>query len=258
MAKTWVHLPTYSAFRKNVVVYDGPSQLTGERIYVVASARNANRKIGRMIQFWVLPAISPLRAIATGADRMVCGDCALRGDGTGRRRVCYVWTPGLEVIHKHIPNADRMTPREFAERYPKRRLRLAAYGDPLAAPKPFWDELRSTADGWTAYTHQWQRPDAAEYRSFCMASVNDVDEQRRAAAAGWRTFRARVPGTGLLDGEIVCPFESGRTVCGRCELCKGSSLRAKNVVVDVHGGSKRFYPEVIQIGRRPVEAVSLT
>src|SRR5262245_5569537 len=120
--------------RRNVVLYDGPSQLTGARILVIATAQNGNRKIGPMLQLWILPAISPLAALKSGADAAVCGDCPHRGDGHGRQRSCYVWSPGVDNIWQARAKAVVMTPQAFATRHAGLQLRVGAYGDPVAVP----------------------------------------------------------------------------------------------------------------------------
>ncbi len=56
--------------KKNVVIYEGPSQRTGDPILVVASGKTSSRKIGAMVQLWILTDnLSPLEAGKAGADR---------------------------------------------------------------------------------------------------------------------------------------------------------------------------------------------
>ena len=45
---------------------------------------------------------------------------------------------------------------------------------------------------------------------------------------------------GLLPDEVLCPATTGRAKpvqCITCGLCRGTSLRAKNVAVFPHGGN---------------------
>lgn len=51
-----------------------------------------------------------------------------------------------------------------------RKLRLGAYGDPLALPLGVLEELVGYADGHVGYTHQWASPSADAYRHLVMAS----------------------------------------------------------------------------------------
>jgi hypothetical protein len=227
---------------RNILLYDGPSQLDGARILVIATAQNGNRKIGHMLQLWIVPSISPIAAVRSGADASVCGDCKHRGDGHGRQRSCYVETwRAVENIWQARGKAIPMTPQAFAVRHPGLQLRIGAYGDPVAVPIQVWRQLLSTAAGFTAYTHAWRRPQARVYQDFCMASVDTLPEQAVAAAAGWRTFRVRQREEPLQADEVACPAseEAGhRTVCASCELCQGAQRRGvKHVAIVVHGTS---------------------
>lgn len=196
--KSWRALDIYRPIPRNVVIYDGPSRLTGERIFVIASARNGNRKIGRMLQFWILPAISPIVAVKSGRDAAVCGDCRLRGDGHGNGRICYVeYFRAVENIwqsQRRADRTDRLDVERFAPRVAGLQLRIGAYGDPVAVPLEVWQPLLRVAGGWTAYTHQWRRDDVTSgFHTWCMASVDSELEQLQATARGWRTFRVRLP-----------------------------------------------------------------
>lgn len=244
--QSWRSPDIYKPITRNVIFYDGPSQLNGEPILGIATAQNGNRKIGHMLQLWIVPAISPILAVKTGTDDAVCGDCRHRGDGTGQQRSCYVehWR-SVENIWQARGKAKRMTPSEFGHVTMGLQLRIGAYGDPVAIPMSTWWPLLATAAGWTAYTHQWKLPLALPYREFCMASVDTEDEYNAAAFAGWRTYRVR-PTTAdkVLRDEIVCPAseEGGhRVTCANCELCRGSARVAKNVVIAAHGSLKLHF-----------------
>lgn len=239
----WVNLPVYRGLRRNVVFYDGPSLLDGEPILAVATACSRNRKIGRMVQIWImLRDVSPLDALRVGADAAVCGDCPHRGQ-RGRARSCYVWSPGIEQVWRSVRDghADRMTAHQFAEAVRGKQLRVGAYGDPGAVPAAdVWDPLLATAGGWTAYTHQWLTADPS-LRQWCMASVDSEAEQREAQALGWRTFRVRHPQGEVLPDEIICPHEQRGTQCSDCELCRGASRPAKSIVIGVHGSGAKWF-----------------
>lgn len=247
-AVSWKPKRTYRPIGyRNLVLYDGPSQLTGERILVIATAQNGNRKIGDMLQLWIIPAISPIAAVKSGQDAAVCGDCKMRGDGRGRERSCYVeWWRAVENIWQNWSKGKALacSPLEFATQRGGLQLRIGAYGDPVAVPLDVWEVLLSSAEGWTAYTHQWRRAPAG-YQGWCMASVDTPEEQAEAAAAGWRTYRDRLPGEELLRSETVCPAsaEGGhRAVCGECELCRGLSRPAKHIAIVAHGTGATYLP----------------
>lgn len=235
---------------RNILLYDGPSRLNGARILVIATAQNGNRKIGHMLQLWIIPSISPLAALRSGADAAVCGDCPHRGNGRGQQRSCYVWSPGVDNIWQARAKAIVMTPRHFAVTHPGLQLRIGAYGDPVAVPIEIWTPLLERAAGWTAYTHQWRLPLARPFRQWCMASVDSAAEQREASLAGWRTFRVRGADDGLQADEITCPAsaEAGhRVVCADCELCRGAARQAKSIAIVAHGGGAKYVGRVFPL-----------
>lgn len=240
--RSWTPADIYRPITKNILFYEGPSQLNGEPIFAIATAQNGNRKIGHMLQLWIVPAISPILAVKSGRDSAVCGDCKHRGDGRGKDRSCYVeWWRSVENIWQARAKARQMSSIAMSDVTRGMQLRIGAYGDPVAVPMPIWGPLLRTAAGWTAYTHQWRIADP-EYRSFCMASVDSLDEQIEAASIGWRTYRVRQSvDDALLNNEIICPAseEGGhRTVCARCELCRGAGRPAKHVAIAAHGSGK--------------------
>jgi hypothetical protein len=235
----------YQLLPHSVKIYDGPSLFTGERIFVIAAAKSQNRKIGRMLQLWVIPAMSPIEAVKTGRDEAVCGDCKLRGDGQGKQRACYVeWWRSVANIHFAHERAERIDEHQFARLARGEQLRITAYGDPAAVPARIWEPMLETAAGWTAYTHQWRRESAQPLKRWCMASVDSEDEQHAAQAHGWRTFRIRESSTAGIDParEVVCPHEVDAEIkCASCSLCRGAARPAKSIVVTVHGQQAKWF-----------------
>jgi hypothetical protein len=242
-----------------VVFYRGPSVLTGDPIVGIASGisgESMNPKTGPMVQTYVLRSdIGPMDAVRSGSDDAICGDCALRGTG-GRDRKCYV-TPffGPLQIWKHFTAGDYpdVTWRELQAVVEGRAVRLCAYGDPAALPFEVWASLLETASTWTGYTHAYRRCDQ-RFKKFCMASVDTVEEFYEARALGWRTFRIRrTSNDPLVTGsypapevgqsrsvplEFVCPASDEadhRSTCQACQLCRGTSSPARNVVIVAHG-----------------------
>lgn len=123
----------YKPLARNVVFYDGPSQLNGERILGVVTHKSTNPKIGRMVQAWIIPATSPIAAVKSGADAAVCGDCKLRGE-KWKGRSCYAWIPGVDNIWQSIQKADRtdhLTPEHLARRVDGLQLRIGRMEIPL-------------------------------------------------------------------------------------------------------------------------------
>ncbi len=65
-----------------VILYIGPSMLDGSPIVAIANrivAKSSNEKTGALVQTFIIRAdLSPLDALATGADASICGDCKHR------------------------------------------------------------------------------------------------------------------------------------------------------------------------------------
>lgn len=218
-------------------------------IAVIATTRSMNRKTGDMIQVWILNRHeSPIASVKSGTDSNICFDCPHRGNGF-KERTCYVnvgqgpnsvWRAYRAGRYPHLPLA------EYARVFGSRKVRLGAYGDPVLIPLAMIDAVTRASEGWTGYTHQWRRPEFAEYRAYVMASCDSEFEANTAAAAGWRYFRVRSESARLLPGEISCPAseESGhKTTCEHCRLCNGarSADQRKNIAIIVHGsGAKNF------------------
>lgn len=231
-------------------IYDGPSMLNGEPIIAIVTGfktPSRNRKMGPApLQTWILPRdIDPLRAIKTGADEAICGDCPHRGSteyGHNSGRSCYV------AVHQAPRNVWLAQQRGS---YPERiavldlialgygcMIRLGTYGDPAAVPFWVWRALTREASWVMGYTHQW-RDCHSELKTLCMASVDTPGEQARARALGWRTFRVRTADQDVAPHEVVCPAsaEAGhRSTCEQCRACGGLNAKAKaDIVIIVHG-----------------------
>ena len=68
---------------RNCVFYDGPSMLDRSPIFaalVGLDKPSANTATGTMAQIYIMRSdVSPVSAIATGADASICGECKMRG-----------------------------------------------------------------------------------------------------------------------------------------------------------------------------------
>ena len=64
------------------IVYEGPSELTGEPIVVIINrvhSASVNDKTGALVQSFIIRSdVNPADALKTGADRAICGDCVHR------------------------------------------------------------------------------------------------------------------------------------------------------------------------------------
>lgn len=234
--------------RNGLILWEGPSALDGAPVVVIAvglQARSRNAKTGGMLQTYILRSdVDPVAAVRGGDDASICGDYPHRGDGF-QGRTCYVNVgKGALVVWRAYRRGSygrsglRGCPTtEQAGR--GRMVRLGTYGDPAAAPAAVWQALVAEAAGWTGYTHQWRRPEAAGLRALCMASADTADDAREAHAAGWRTFRVtRTADAEPVGRETVCPAseEAGRKLtCETCGACSGANGRRGSIRIAAHG-----------------------
>jgi hypothetical protein len=111
-----------------------------------------------------------------------------------------------------------------------RFIRMGAYGDPAAIPITIWDDLLSTASGWTGYTHSGLSQPTL--RRYAHASVETEDQAKEYQALGWKTFRVKRSSEPLAAGEILCPSTKG-IQCIQCLKCQGTN--GQNITIDIHG-----------------------
>ena len=231
----------------SAVVWRGRSAFDDKPIVAIVTGLhgdNKNPKTGAdLAQLWIVRSdINPLDAIKIGADRSICGICKHRGDGTGKRRSCYVSVKNApRQVWKTFAAGTYLTmrPSDVATHLASRAMgiRIGAYGDGGALPISVLADLTHGIFH-TGYTHAWQsRPDL---RQWLMASVDTPTEYVTAKQAGWRTFRVRTADENLDSQEIACPAsdEAGkRTSCDHCGLCDGSrhADQRRSIAIIAHG-----------------------
>lgn len=228
-----------------MVIYEGPSVLNNAPIVAIITGLTSpsnNVKTGPMAQLWILDATEePHKAVKSGADESVCGDCPARG------KWCYVTTfQGPLSIYRTWKRGGYSPLEPSALR--GIALRLGAYGDPAALPLSVIEEITKNVDRYTGYTHAWRYCDKG-FQRFCMASVDSVEESVVAQRDGWRTFRVTVPDESKRKGESVCPasIEAGKIItcfdCGACDGHRRPTVKS-NIVIEAHGSkTKRFIEE---------------
>ena len=232
------------------VFYRGPSPIDGAPIVAIATLESRNGKTGDMVQTWILREdISPLDAIATRADRSICGNCVHRGD-VDHERTCYVdasRAPSMvfDAYHRGQYIDLSNDPETVAMLIAQRIVRMGAYGDPAMVPIKQWRMLLAGSAGRTGYTHAWRRMWAQALKPYVMASVDSVKEQDIARAMGWRTFRVRTETEGLQVNEFACPAspEGGlRKQCITCKACDGADRAGKaSAAIIVHGSMAKYF-----------------
>jgi hypothetical protein len=233
-----------------VIIYEGPSLVDGKPIVVIANSlkTNKNRKIGDMIQTWILRSdIHPQEALKSGDDHSICGECMHRGvyekdTDTVKDRTCYVnlYQQGVFAIFNAYKRGSYPTCEfKHMQLFNGRHIRIGSYGDPAAVPIYVWNTIAKSSKDYTGYTHLWRSCDDG-YRSFCMASCETVDDYKLATSMGWRTFRVINDQNEARDSkEIPCPAQIKDVHCDKCTFCDGSNPHKKNVTVVFHGAQGR-------------------
>lgn len=205
------------------VFYYGASALDPSSDVVgIVTLASGNRKIGNMLQTWILRAdVAPHDAVRTGDDAAICGDCPHRAGS------CYVLTFQGPLAIWRAWKAGRYPRADLAAvlRQHGRPARMGAYGDPAAIPAAAWAGIERHAR--TGYTHQWRRDGAAWLQPLAMASVDSWRELETAEAQGWRAFLVLPPGAPIPDRSpmgrriVQCPADSHGAQCADCRLCDG-------------------------------------
>ena len=222
---------------KGVVLYEGPSVLTGDPIVAIATFKSTNRKTGDMIQTWMLRAdVPPIEASQTGKDEAICGQCPLRRYHNG---ACYVVIgQGPQNIWKSYKRGlyPLYQPSTHADYFRERGLRLGAYGDPASVPYAVWAPLVGLSTMCTGYTHQYRHPNFDQrITDFCMVSTHTGKESERLHAKGVSTFRVKRINDDFLPGEEPCPYTETGVTCLECGKCLGAG--SANIAIDVHGST---------------------
>lgn len=222
------------------ILYEGPSELDGSPIVVIATDNSNNRKTGGMVQTWIMRAdVEPHKALKTGQDASVCGDCPHRPIKGG---ACYVtvFQAPLAVYRAYHRG---IYPAFQPAQYEGRDVRIGSYGDPAAVPLWVWAQYVEGATGITGYTHQWKHASATGLGRYCMASVDTHRQKLEASWGGWRTFRVRTSHEFTMPGEVICPAskEGGeKLTCNQCKACNGNFAgRRGGIVIIAHGAASK-------------------
>lgn len=228
------------------IAYEGPSEIDGKPIVVIVNKLDGskNAKTGAIVQSFIIRSdVDPVKALQTGADASVCGNCEHRPilAKKSKKPPCYVQVAKsvLTVYGAYkrgrYARADAAT---IAAALAGKIVRIGTYGDPAAAPVRMWSQITRYAAGRRGYTHQWDRPnfDAAAWAPLVMASADTIDQAARANLMGMRVFRVS-QGVDVQAAEAMCPAskEAGqRTTCAKCTLCAGTSIKARDIVIADH------------------------
>jgi len=224
-------------------IFEGKSPITGDDIIAVITLKSSNIKTGNMASMWILHKdLSPIEASKEGKDESICGMCPHRHNLGG---ACYVtlFQAPLQVwksYHKgNYPKVNDMS------LFKGMSVRFGAYGDPNVIPIDILVQLKSVVKNSTSYTHQWKTESDNELlKAVSMASVDNKDEAKLAIKQGWRFFRVTNDISDIDKAtEIICPNTTRGIQCIDCGLCKGNTIKAKNIVIEVHGSKKKKFNE---------------
>jgi len=235
-----------------LVLYEGPSQIDGKPIVVIANriaAKSTNEKTGHMVQTFIIRSdINPVAALKSGDDESVCGNCPHRpaNEGTCYVRVFQSVRSTFEAYKRNryarpgVDYAKALLPKLFTGL----AFRMGSYGDPAAAPFQIWRMCTLNAAVVNGYTHQWQDSRFQAFRLLCMASADNSTEMEKAHSMGWRTFRVRAHSEPVFKGlEVICPASKEadyKTDCASCKACGGLSAKAKvSIVIMAHGATAK-------------------
>jgi len=211
------------------------------------STKSDNRKTGDMIQIWILvKSVDPVEAIKQGLDRLICGNCVHRGDGTGGGRSCYVNAGQAPLGIYRAWKAGRYPTLQWMDCFAGRKVRFGAYGDPTHIPLSLALAIAGVASGHTGYTHQWRKPSLQAWRSILMASVDSTAELLIARSMGWSTFRV-TPDLDHHSFEKLCASERSGTACADCLLCAGARGGTQSIHIPAHGTGARHFVDMAKL-----------
>lgn len=224
------------------IVYDGPSALDGAPIVGILTMKTRNRKTGDMAQLWILRSdVEPHKAVASGQDSSICGDCIHRHHTGG---ACYVVPFQAPLAIYRAYKAGSYSNTVDLGKFADHKIRLGAYGDPAALPIETVKPLIAAAAGHTGYTHQWDNEMFnPEWLEYVMASADTVDQARQLQCEKTRYFRVATTAD-TIERETVCLAESQGMACADCLLCDGGN-KGRSVVIPVHGHLAARFEDVI-------------
>ena len=219
-------------------MWQGCSLIDGSPIALIAvglETSSENSKTGGMVQTYILPTtLPPHKAVQTGQDFAVCGDCPHRPSNQTAPSKCYVrtfqgpnqvfrsWKAGNYPTWSSLSAKARMRATLLMQ---AKGIRLGAWGNPSAVPQHAWERLpiRSTLTR-TGYDHGWRDPRAVWLKGLVQASVSSFAEAKEAETLGWSPYlHLREPPSRPPKGWTRCPENLSKLVtCSTCGLCDGS------------------------------------
>jgi hypothetical protein len=88
----------------------------------------------------------------------------------------------------------------------------------------------------------------ARAQGILLASVETWEQEQKANALGWGTFRAGLADGSDQDTALLCKNERDGTTCEDCGMCDG---RLSRIYIPAHGTGKNLVPAA-KLARRKV------
>lgn len=223
------------------ILQETTSAIDGEPIVVIATMKTVNTKTGNMVQVWILRSdIEPTKAVMSGCDASICGDCPHRANGIAKDRTCYVTVfQAPHAVYSAYKRGNYVPWNGDASVFSGRKVRFGAYGDPSLISDDIVRNIAMASDGWTGYTHMWKQSFAAPFIDYLQASCDNVSDLELATDGGWASFTVLPVG---MDRRTL-PFKTARcpasisdnVQCATCGLCNGAERFTHNIVIEAHG-----------------------
>ena len=218
------------------------------KIQVIATEKSGNRKIGKAIQIWIVPkseTVTDSRRNGNDA-KTQCKGCPLASN-----HGCYVGSYYVDAIQKSAwagkkPRAKNR--QQIVDLVKGKFVRFGAYGNPSMIPLSLVKLIADNASGWTGYfhdCHQMSQAKAKTYAHYFMVS-REPSNMHEALSKGFRAFVTRSPSGPIPDGLTDCPSSRGVT-CSQCQLCSGTSKRARSISIPVHGYQTKSATKAISV-----------
>lgn len=254
----------FLVYRGQSMLVDDDCTILGILIEKTENEKMKNAKKIDVPQLYIIgEEYKPQVYVENGTDDIICGDCPYRsGNGCyvlpfhGPRAVWEAYVNGKYGFDSRKGLSQALVWLFKNKDKYKFKVRLGAYGDPAALPSWVTGPLSAVVNGRLSYSHQWEDERFQHLKHYTMASVDSIEQKKKAQNMGWATFRVRLPGQSILPDEIQCPadkiFYEGkpRSNCAMCGLCQGTSFfwdkRKNGVSIVVHGSRKKRAQKVLE------------
>ena len=205
------------------------------KIQVLATSKSTNRKFGAAIQLWIVP-----RSKTVTDSRRDKSDAKIQGKGCklASNKGCYVGSYYVDATQRAHWRRDETpaTVAQIIKLVSGKFVRFGAYGNPSLIPLRIMRLIVKHASGYAGYFHDWHLmtpAKATNYGKYLMASC-EPDNRADAQKLGLRTFTTRNATDPIPGNDIDCPSSRG-VQCSDCQLCSGTSKKARSISIPIHG-----------------------